>query len=47
MKGKSLKEAIHETAQGFYEAGVMDEQTMHEFDVMCRNGSKVKNIRVE
>jgi putative transcriptional regulator len=35
MKGKSLKQAIHETAQGFYEAGIMDEQTMREFDAMC------------
>ena len=35
MKGKNFKEAIYETVQGFYEAGVMDEQTMHEFDVMC------------
>jgi putative transcriptional regulator len=35
MMGKSLKQAIHETAQGFYEAGVMDEQTMREFDAMC------------
>lgn len=33
--GKNLKQAIHETAQGFYEAGVMDEQTMREFDAMC------------
>jgi putative transcriptional regulator len=35
MKGKSLKEAIHETAQGFYEVGVMNEQTMREFDTSC------------
>ena len=35
MIGKNLKQTIHETAQGFYEAGVMDEQTMREFDAMC------------
>lgn len=33
--GKSLKEVIHETAKDFYEAGVMTEQTMREFDAMC------------
>ena len=33
--GKNLKQAIHETAQVFYEAGVMTEQTMREFDAMC------------
>jgi putative transcriptional regulator len=35
MMGKSLKEVIHETVEGFYKAGVMDEQTMREFDAMC------------
>ncbi len=35
MMGKNLTEVIHETAQDFYEAGVMTEQTMREFDVMC------------
>lgn len=33
--GKKLKEVIHETAKDFYEAGVMTEQTMREFDAMC------------
>ncbi|ODN41145.1 helix-turn-helix domain-containing protein [Piscirickettsia litoralis] len=32
---KSLTEALHETAQDFYDAGVMSEQTMREFDAMC------------
>ncbi len=32
---KSLAEVIHETAKDFYESGVMDEQTMREFDAMC------------
>ncbi len=35
MKNKTLKEVIHETAKEFYESGVMDEQTMREFDFMC------------
>ncbi len=35
MKGKTLKEVIHETAKGFYETGVMDTQTMREFDAVC------------
>jgi putative transcriptional regulator len=35
MKNKTLKEVIHETAKGFYESGVMDEQTMREFDAIC------------
>ncbi len=43
MKNKTLKEVIHETAKGFYESGVMDEQTMHEFDVMCLPTAKNYN----
>lgn len=35
MMGKTLTEVIHETAQGFHEAGVMSDQTMREFDAMC------------
>lgn len=35
MMGKSIKEVIHETAKGHYDAGVMNEQTMREFDAMC------------
>ncbi len=27
--------AVHETAKGLYEAGVMDAKTMHEFDALC------------
>lgn len=33
--GKTLKEAIHETAKGLHKAGVMSEQTMREFDALC------------
>jgi len=35
MKKKTLTEVIHETAKDFYDSGVMDEQTMREFDAMC------------
>lgn len=35
MKNKTLTEAIHETMQDFHDAGVVDEQTMREFDAMC------------
>lgn len=35
MKGKSLTQAIHETAQDLYTSGVMTEVTMREFDAMC------------
>lgn len=35
MMGRSLKEVIHETAKGFHATGIMSDQTMHEFDVMC------------
>lgn len=35
MMGKKLNDVIHETAQDLHDAGVMGEQTMREFDVMC------------
>jgi len=35
MLDKTLKEVLHETAQDLHEAGVMNKQTMREFDVMC------------
>jgi putative transcriptional regulator len=34
MARRLLKE-LHETAKGFYKAGVMDLQTMQEFDALC------------
>jgi putative transcriptional regulator len=35
-KKKSLiLEAVHETAKDLYEAGVMDQVTMREFDRLC------------
>ena len=30
-----IKAAIHETMSGLYEAGMIDEQTMSEFDASC------------
>jgi len=35
MKKSRILEAVHETALGLYEAGVMDQITMREFDIMC------------
>jgi putative transcriptional regulator len=35
MKKSRILETVHETAQGLYEAGVMDQVTMREFDLMC------------
>lgn len=35
MKKSRILEAVHETAQGLYEAGIMDQVTMREFDLMC------------
>ena len=34
-KKSAILEAVHETAQGLYKAGVMDLVTMREFDRMC------------
>lgn len=34
MMGKTLAEVLHETAQDLHEAGVMNEQTLREFDAM-------------
>jgi putative transcriptional regulator len=31
----AILEAVHETAQGLYKAGVMDQITLWEFDQMC------------
>ncbi len=30
-----MYEAVHHTAKGFHEAGVMDKKTMRYFDTMC------------
>ena len=50
---KTLLETIHETAQGLHKAGVMDIQTMKEFDVLCLpevkelSPKQIKAIRVK
>ena len=35
MKKSRILEAVHETAIGLYEAGVMDQVTMRDFDLLC------------
>lgn len=35
MAKKSILDAVHETAKGLHKAGVMDRQTMREFDALC------------
>ena len=35
MKKSRILETVHETALGLYEAGVMDQVTIREFDIMC------------
>ena len=35
MKTSRILEAVNETALGLYEAGVMDQVTMREFDILC------------
>ena len=32
---KKILEVVHETAEGLFEAGVMDTKTMREFDALC------------
>jgi putative transcriptional regulator len=32
---KSILEIVHKTAKGLHKAGLMDMQTMHEFDALC------------
>ena len=32
---RKILDAVHETAKGLHEAGVMDTRTMREFDVLC------------
>ncbi len=44
-KHSSILDAVHETAKGLHEIGVMDETTMREFDAMCL--PPVKNYSAE
>lgn len=32
---KSILEVVHESAEGLYDAGLVDGTTMHEFNAMC------------
>jgi len=41
MAKSKLMDVIHGTASDFYQAGVMDEQTMRKFDAMCLPKVKV------
>lgn len=49
---KRLMKELHETAKGLYKAGVMDLQTMQEFDALCLppvkqyNPAQIKRIRL-
>lgn len=50
-KKSAILEAVHETAQGLYKAGVMDQVTLREFDRLCLppieplEPEKIKQIR--
>ncbi len=52
FKSLSPLEAIHETARGLYDAGVVDATTMHEFDALCLtpiqelSAQEIKRIRI-
>jgi putative transcriptional regulator len=47
----AILDAVHETAKGLYDAGVMDQVTMREFDSLCippvelLQPSQIKQIR--
>ncbi len=41
MMTKSILDTVHETAKGLRKVGVMDAQTMHEFDALCLPPVKV------
>jgi putative transcriptional regulator len=49
----AILEAVHETAKGLYEAGVMDQVTLREFDRLCLppieplKPEQIKQIREE
>ncbi len=50
-KTKSVLKAVHETARGLRDAGLMDAKTMRDFDVLCLpkvrilTASQIKRIR--
>lgn len=50
---KSILDVVHETAKGLHKAGVMDTQTLREFDALCLipvkayTPEQIKKIRLE
>jgi putative transcriptional regulator len=42
MAKKKILDTVHQTAKGLHKAGVMDKQTMREFDALCL--PPVKNL---
>lgn len=50
---KSILDTVYDTATGLYEAGVMDAQTMREFDALCLapvetyKPTQIKRLRLE
>ena len=48
---ESILDVVHRTAKDLSEAGVMDKQTMHQFDALCLpklkqyDGQRIKAIR--
>ena len=34
-RNNRISQVVHETAEGFYAAGLMDKKTMREFDALC------------
>jgi len=50
---KSILEAVHESAQDMHDIGLMDKQTMREFDSLCLpevkayTSKQIKKIRVD
>ncbi len=41
-KRKAVLDAVHATARGLHRAGLTREQTMREFDVLCKSRSVAK-----
>lgn len=52
MAKKRILDTVHETAKGLRKAGVMDTQTMREFDALCLppvkslTGAQIRRIRM-
>ncbi len=49
--GESILAVVHETAMGWYDAGVIDKRTMREFDELCLTpvhdftSEEIRNLR--